>query len=121
MAVSWNEWQGTRAYRLTNRALRVARVTTSPNANLDHHRRLGVLVIFGIFWSEGTDSLTINLPDDLFAGPVNGIGVKFVVVSIVVVGGSAVVGPRVALSKIVGLDIEIVDPKPFPVNFIQVV
>lgn len=65
--------------------------------------------------------MTVNLPDDLFAGPVDGIGVIFVVVSIVVVGGSAVVGSRVALSEIVGLDIEIIDPKPFPVNFIQVV
>lgn len=65
--------------------------------------------------------MAINLPDDLFASPVDGIGVIFVVVSLVIVSSSTVVGTRVALSEVVGLDIEIVDPKPFPVNFVQVV
>lgn len=101
--------------------MRVVRIAAGPHSNADHHRRLGILVFLRGVGRQHSHGLAVDLPDNLGARPVNGVGVEVVVVSGVVVRGSAVETVGVSLSKVVALDQGIVAAQPFPVNFIQVV
>lgn len=106
--------------RLTNRARSVIGVTTSPGPHLDHHGRLRILVT-GILGSNSTDRLAIDLPDNLLARPIDGIGMVVVVIAPVVMSSSTVVATGIAFSKVVGLHVKVVDSKPLPVDLVQVV
>lgn len=106
---------------LTNGTRGIVGITTSPHANLDHHRGLGVLVGVGSLWSENTDSLAIDGPHNLFSGPVDRIGVEAVLVPSVVMKGAATVTAGVSLAEVVGLHLGIIDSKPFPVDLVQVI
>lgn len=113
--------KGGKGGKLTNCALRVARVTSSPDTNPNHHRRLRVLATLGIIWGERTNGGVINAPHDLFAGPVDGVGVEVVVVALVVMRSTTVVRIRDTLSKVIALHQVVVASQPFPVDFVQII
>lgn len=105
---------------LTNSALGIVRVTASPHADFDHHRGLRVLIV-RCLGSENTNSLTINGPYNLSAGPVNGKGVEVVMVPGIVVEGAAAVRSRVSFAEVIALYLRVVSAQPLPVNLVQVI
>lgn len=106
---------------LTNGTRGIVGIAASPRANLDHHRGLRVLVGIGSRWSENANSLAIDGPHNLFSSPVDRVGVEAVLVSRVVMKSATIVAAGVPLAKVVGLHLGILDSKPFPVNFVQVI
>ena len=105
----------------TDGSLRIIRITTSPDTNLDHHRSLRVLVAVRSRRCQNTDSLTIDSPNNLGACPVNGVGVKSVVIPLVGMKGTTIVAAGVAFAEVICLHLSIVAAQPFPINLVQVV
>lgn len=104
-----------------NRALGIARVSTSPGPNLDPHGRLGVLICVSRLGSEGAYGDTINLPDDMVGCPVNCIGMEGIVVVWGRVGNTPVIGHGVSLSEIVGLHLVVIPAQELPVDLVQII
>lgn len=107
--------------RLTNGALGIARIPAGPHADLDHHGGLRVLVAFRGIGGQNPDRLAVDGPYNLLARPVHGICVEVVMVSHVIVKGTATIAAGIAFAKVVALHLVVVGSKPLPVDFVQIV
>jgi hypothetical protein len=99
----------------------VGRVTAGPDAELDLHGRLRVLVGLGGGGGQHADRLAVDLPDDLVGGPFDGVRA---VRGLGVGGGhpgGPVVGARDALAEVVCLNLLRLRAEPLPVDLVEVV
>lgn len=103
-----------------NGARTVTRVAASPSANLDLHGRLWILVV-GVGGLEGADCDAIDLPDNLLGRPDDGVLLETILVAGVCVESTAVVGGRLPLAEIVGLDLSGVGAEPLPIDLVKAI
>lgn len=125
-----------------NGTLAVVRVTTSPDADLDTHGSLRViLAVQGIGILQSADNLAVQNPLNAAGRPIDSIGVEGLFGGRHIHGSVAVVRSGVALTEVVGLDIVVISTnlllfsklemikfgyvtkwyKAHPVNLVQVI
>lgn len=105
--------------QLTDSALCVVWVTSSPRANADVAWSLREVVGVGAV-QQRPHNHAVDEPIDLFRCPVNTIAVVSGLAGNVV-DASTVVGLRVSFTEIVGLGLVGLGANPFPINLIQIV
>lgn len=98
--------------------LGVGRIAAAPSTNLDLHGSLWVLVV-GIGRLQHSNRHTVDLPDNLFRGPDDGVFLDLVLVVWVRVESATVVGSRLPFAKEVGLHLSIVGAEPLPVDLVE--
>ena len=105
-----------------NCAVGVGGVSTGPDTDSNVHGGLReVLSVIRIFVMEGADEVPVNVPFDLLSCPERGVVVEVLLRLIDRIVDSTVVGRSVALSKVVGFSVGIVDAHEFPIDFVQIV
>jgi hypothetical protein len=95
---------------------------SNPGSELDLHGSLGeASTVLGIGVVQGADQVAINVPLDVLAGPVDGVGVEVILGVADGVVGTTVIGGGISLAEVVGLDLGGITTEPLPVNLVKIV
>ena len=108
--------------RPLDRAVGFARIATSPDAQAQVHRCLReVIAAVGVSVHQRPDDRAVDVPVQLLRRPVDRVVVEGLLWCLDRVVDSARIARRVALAKVVRLDVAVVTAHEFPVHFVQIV
>ena len=104
----------------TDSSLLVAWVTSSPSAQTNLHRSLGVVVALDVGRLQGTNGLAVDDPIHLLLGPVDRVSVEIALAGNRV-NRTTIVRVGVSFPEVVGLSFTGLRTDPLPVDLVEVV